>query len=209
MIIRKKYRVEMGHIVRNCSSKRCSHSMHGHSAVIEVLLEGTHLDKAGMLYDFGLMKGTVKQFIDMFDHCFVYWDKDDPSYISNIISDSDRWIALPFNPTAEMLSLFFMDAINHIIHHTAKINGEDKNLHCCGVIYHETESGYAHCCEADLDTMWDKKNFYRIGLSDAVKEDISGDLALLLTNPNATINPEYSPYNQVKANPTGQDNDWR
>jgi 6-pyruvoyl-tetrahydropterin synthase len=183
--------------------------MHGHSAVIEVLLEGTHLDKAGMLYDFGLMKGTVKQFIDMFDHCFVYWDKDDPSYISNIISDSDRWIALPFNPTAEMLSLFFMDAINHIIRHTAKINGEDKNLHCCGVIYHETESGYAHCCEADLDTMWDKNNFYRIGLSDAVKEDISGDLALLLTNPNATINPEYSPYNQVKANPTGQDNDWR
>jgi hypothetical protein len=57
--------------------------------------------------------------------------------------------------------------------------------------------------------MWDKNNFYRIGLSDAVKEDISGDLALLLANPNATINPEYSPYNQVKANPTGQDNDWR
>lgn len=209
MIIRKKYRVEMGHIVRNCSSKRCSHSMHGHSAVIEVLLEGTHLDKAGMLYDFGLMKGTVKQFIDMFDHCFVYWDKDDPSYISNIISDSDRWIALPFNPTAEMLSLFFMDAINHIIHRTAKLNGEDKNLHCCGVIYHETESGYAHCCEADLDTMWDKNNFYRIGLSDAVKEDISEDLAILLTNPNATVKPEYLPFKQVSANPTGQDNDWR
>lgn len=209
MIIRKKYRVEMGHIVRNCSSKRCSHSMHGHSAVIEVLLEGKHLDKAGMLYDFGLMKGTVKQFIDMFDHCFVYWDKDDPEYINNIISDSDRWISLPFNPTAEMLSLFFMDAVNNIIGRTIKHNGEDDRLHCCGVIYHETESGYAQCCIADLDTMWNKDNFYRIGLSDAVKEDISEELAILLADPKATVEPECLPFNQVNTNPTGQPDDWR
>lgn len=209
MIIRKKYRVEMGHIVRNCSSKRCSHSMHGHSAVIEVLLEGKHLDKAGMLYDFGLMKGTVKQFIDMFDHCFVYWDKDDPEYINNIISDSDRWISLPFNPTAEMLSLFFMDAVNNIISRTIKHNGEDDRLHCCGVIYHETESGYAQCCTADLDTMWDNDNFHRIGLSDAVKEDISEELAILLADPKATVEPECLPFNQVNTNPTGQPDDWR
>ena len=199
----------MGHIVRNCSSKRCSHSMHGHSAVIEVLLEGKHLDKAGMLYDFGLMKGTVKQFIDMFDHCFVYWDKDDPEYINNIISDSDRWISLPFNPTAEMLSLFFMDAVNNIIGRTIKHNGEDDRLHCCGVIYHETESGYAQCCIADLDTMWNKDNFYRIGLSDAVKEDISEELAILLADPKATVEPECLPFNQVNTNPTGQPDDWR
>ena len=209
MIIRKKYRVEMGHIVRNCSSKRCSHSMHGHSAVIEVLLEGKHLDNAGMLYDFGLMKGTVKQFIDMFDHCFVYWNMDDREYISHIISDSDRWISLPFNPTAEMLSIFFMDAINRIIRNTVKLNGEDKDLHCCGVIYHETESGYAQCCEADLETMWDENNFYRIDLSDAVKEDISPDLANILIHPDFKITPDSHPYNQVNANPTGQANGWR
>lgn len=209
MIIRKKYRVEMGHIVRNCSSKRCSHSMHGHSAVIEVLLEGNHLDKAGMLYDFGLMKGSVKQFIDMFDHCFVYWNMDDREYISHIISDSDRWISLPFNPTAEMLSIFFMDAINRIIHNTIKLNGEDNDLHCCGVIYHETESGYAQCCEADLETMWDENNFYRIGLSDAVREDINPDLATILIHPDFKIMPDSQPYNQVNANPTGQANDRR
>lgn len=217
MIIRKKYRVEMGHIVRNCSSKRCSHSMHGHSAVIEVLLEGKHLDKAGMLYDFGLMKGTVKQFIDMFDHCFVFWDKDDPDYIKDIQHWSDRWIALPFNPTAELLSLFFMDAINFIISHTTMLNGEDKDLKCVGVIYHETESGYAQCCLKDLDTMWDSNNLFRFQLSDAVKEDISQDLALLIsrksglliTGTGARINPGCTPYKQVNANPTGQPNDWR
>lgn len=145
MIIRKKYRVEMGHIVRNCSSKRCAHSMHGHSAIIEVLLEGSKLDNAGMLYDFGLMKGSVKQFIDMFDHCYVFWDNDDPEYIESIKKFCDRWISLPFNPTAEMLSIMFMNAINQIIRYTKKYNGEAGDLVCTGVIYHETESGYAQC----------------------------------------------------------------
>lgn len=215
MIIRKKYRVEMGHIVRNCSSERCSHSMHGHSAIIEVLLEGNHLDKAGMLYDFGLMKGTIKQFIDMFDHCFVFWDKDDPEYIRHIKEMSARWIALPFNPTAEMLSIFFMSTINSIIKRTIKLNGEDLHLHCCGVIYHETESGYAQCCEDDLETMWDKNNLERIELSDAVLKDIGDNLTTLMKNPRLLIDhgykihPEYSPFDQVNANPTGQANMWR
>ena len=129
MIIRKQYRVEMGHIVRNCSSDRCAHSMHGHSAIIEVLLEGTHLDRAGMLYDFGLMKTTIKQFIDAFDHCYVFWDKDDPEYIASIKKFCDRWVSLPFNPTAEMLSLMFMNAINKILKLTLKRNGESPDMH--------------------------------------------------------------------------------
>lgn len=210
MIIRKKYRVEMGHIVRNCSSERCSHSMHGHSAVIEVLLEGHHLDKSGMLYDFGLMKGTVKQFIDMFDHCFVFWDKDDAGYINNIKKDSARWISLPFNPTAEMLSIFFMSSINDIIRRTVKLNGEDPRLECVGVIYHETESGYAQCCMDDLNFMWDSNNtICSLHVSDAVKNDIGKDLLTLMSDPDARIEPEYTPFSQVDANPTGQQHEWR
>ena len=64
MRIRKEFRVESAHIVRNCTSHRCSHSIHGHSAVIELIFEGDRLDNAGMLYDFGLMKGSIKEFID-------------------------------------------------------------------------------------------------------------------------------------------------
>lgn len=199
----------MGHIVRNCSSKRCSHSMHGHSAIIEVLLEGSHLDKAGMLYDFGLMKGTVKSFIDMFDHCFVFWDKDDPQYIDHVKGMSDRWISLPFNPTAEMLSIFFMDAVNRIIKRTAKLNGEDPHLKCTGVIYHETESGYAQCCLEDLDTMWDNRNMRRTQVSDAVREDMDKNLIFLMDDQQHVVTPECTPFHQVNANPTGQDNDWR
>lgn len=201
MIIRKKYRVEMGHIVRNCSSKRCAHSMHGHSAIIEVLLEGSKLDNAGMLYDFGLMKGSVKQFIDMFDHCYVFWDKDDPEYIESIKKFCDRWISLPFNPTAEMLSLMFMNAINQIIRYTTKYNGETGDLVCTGVIYHETESGYAQCCQKDNESMWDSSNLGKIFVSDGVLDETNMDFIKAFQY--KYIEPDCKPYKQVNANPCG------
>lgn len=204
MLIRKQYRVEMGHIVRNCSSDRCAHSMHGHSAVIEVLLEGTHLDRAGMLYDFGLMKTTIKQFIDTFDHCYVFWDKDNPEYIESIKKFCDRWVSLPFNPTAEMLSLMFMNAINKILERTTKINGESPDLKCVGVIYHETESGYARCCLQDNETMWDKNNLERIVFSPSLSNEMSHELQDILNN--YVIDAPFAPFEQVDANPTGQQN---
>lgn len=207
MIIRKQYRVEMGHIVRNCSSDRCAHSMHGHSAIIEVLLQGKHLDKAGMLYDFGLMKGTVKEFIDAFDHCYVFWDKDDPEYIEYIKKFCDRWVSLPFNPTAEMLSVMYMNTVNHIIELTEKLNGEDINLYCSGVIYHETESGYAQCCMKDNATMWDADNLKKIKFSDKLLAGMSDDLLNILCDRH--IEQKLKPFRQVQANPTGQQNDWR
>lgn len=202
MIIRKKYRVEMGHIVRNCSSKRCAHSMHGHSAVIEVLLDGSKLDNAGMLYDFGLMKGSVKQFIDMFDHCYVFWDKDDPEYIESIKKFCDRWISLPFNPTAEMLSIMFMNAINQIIRYTTKYNGEAGDLVCTGVIYHETESGYAQCCQKDNESMWDSSNLGKIFVSDGVLDETNMDFIKAFQY--KYIEPDCKPFKQVNADPTGK-----
>ena len=202
MIIRKKYRVEMGHIVRNCSSKRCAHSMHGHSAIIEVLLEGSKLDNAGMLYDFGLMKGSVKQFIDMFDHCYVFWDKDDPEYIESIKKFCDRWISLPFNPTAEMLSMMFMNAINQIIKYTTKHNGEAGDLVCTGVIYHETESGYAQCCQKDNETMWDSSNLGKIFVSNGVLDETNMDFIKAFQY--KYIEPNCKPFKQVDADPTGK-----
>ena len=201
MLIRKQYRVEMGHIVRNCSSDRCAHSMHGHSAIIEVLLEGSALDNAGMLYDFGLMKGTVKQFIDAFDHCYVFWDKDDPEYIESIKKFCDRWISLPFNPTAEMLSLMYMNAINRIIRNTTMLNGEATDLHCCGVIYHETESGYAKCCEADNATMWNGDNLDNIKFSPKLMKEMKEDL--IDTMRNRMVNQKLKPFKQVEADPCG------
>ena len=201
MIIRKKYRVEMGHIVRNCSSDRCAHSMHGHSAIIEVLLEGNQLDNAGMLYDFGLMKGTVKEFIDAFDHCYIFWDKDDPQYIECIKKHCSRWISLPFNPTAEMLSLMFMVIINNIIRGTEKLNGESSDLHCSGVIYHETESGYAQCNQDDFNNFWKIKNESNIIFSPDITEHMTPELFDLIKG--RCVKQSIKPFHQVDASAIG------
>ena len=76
MKIRKLYRIESAHIVKNAYSQRCSHSYHGHSGVIEVFFKSDELDNAGMIFDFGAMKKTVGSFLDMFDHSAHLWKED-------------------------------------------------------------------------------------------------------------------------------------
>lgn len=146
MKIRKLYRIESAHIVINAISKRCSHSTHGHSGVIEVFLESSILDKAGMVYDFGAFKKTIGSFIDMFDHSTHLWCKDDPKRINFFKEMNERWIVLPCNPTAENYSLLLRDCISEILKRS-KYTNKEGIISCTGVRYHETVTGYA---ESDL-----------------------------------------------------------
>lgn len=189
MIIRKEFRVESSHIVRNCSSHRCSHSVHGHSAVIEVMLEGNKLDNAGMLYDFGLMKTTIKQFIDSSDHCHLIWTKDSQEYQDFFIKMNDRWIALPFNPSAENLSMYYMRGIQKIIKHTIMKNGEDPGLKVKGVRYHETTTGWAECSQEDINNIWNPEWDNCIHYSDGVTRDWSTDLMNIIYDGLTVENP--------------------
>ena len=77
MLIRKLFKFEGSHIVRDCTSQRCSHSIHGHSYQVEIFIKSRHLDFGQMVVDFGLLKGTVKDFIDSFDHTHVMWSRED------------------------------------------------------------------------------------------------------------------------------------
>lgn len=188
MKIRKEFKVESAHIVRNCTSHRCSHSIHGHSAVIEVFLESALLDNAGMVYDFGLMKGTVKSFIDSMDHCYILCEKDAPEFRDFIKKTCDRWIELPFNPSAECLSMFVMFGVNQILDRTQKSNGESGNLRVTGVRYHETTTGWAECNAEDIAILWHDDWGERIKFSDGVLVDWPDDLVAvmsgkLITNP--------------------------
>lgn len=189
MVIRKEFRVESSHIVRNCSSWRCSHSVHGHSAVIEVMLEGTKLDNAGMLYDFGLMKSTIKQFIDSSDHCHLIWSKDKPEYKEFFKKMNDRWIELPFNPSAENLSMYYMRGIQNILDHTRMMNGETINLRVKGVRYHETTTGWAECSQSDIDILWNSDWDNQIIYSDGILRDWSDDLKDIIFNDKKIENP--------------------
>lgn len=148
MLIRKKFAFENAHIVRNCSSDRCRRSIHGHSYKVEVLLEANAFDNGQMVYDFGLMKGTIRDVVDAFDHAIAFWDKDDPVYIDYCKQFSARWISIPVSPSAEQFSRLFFVMIDAILKNTLMQNGEpDILLH--SIIVHETESGYAQCFRAD------------------------------------------------------------
>lgn len=148
MIIRKKYKFENAHVVRNCSSDRCKFSIHGHSYVVEVLLDGDTLDNGHMLYDFGLMKGTIKDFIDSFDHATTIWDKDDPEYVAFVKKHSLRWVSFPVSPSAEQISRVIFCVVDAILKNTLMVNGE-VNVSLHSIIVHETDTGYAQCFRED------------------------------------------------------------
>lgn len=148
MLIRKLFKFENAHIVRNCSSDRCRRSIHGHSYKVEVLLEAHAFDHGQMVYDFGLMKGTIRDVIDAFDHAICFWDRDEADYIAWAKHYSARWIAMPVSPSAEQFSRLFFVLIDAILKNTDMANGEhDVVLH--SVIAHETETGYAQCFRDD------------------------------------------------------------
>lgn len=188
MIIRKEFRVESAHIVRNCTSERCSHSVHGHSAVIEVFFEGRRLDNAQMLVDFGLMKGSIKQFIDSMDHCTLICANDDPEYVEKMKQFSDRYIVLPFNPSAEMLSTFLLAGINYIIQNTEFNNGED-DVHVKAVRYHETATGYAEADQEDASNQFPDLRWKDVEFSDGVRRDWSDDLKDCIDYGTHIVNP--------------------
>lgn len=148
MLIRKLFKFENAHIVRGCSTRRCSHSIHGHSYKVELLLEAQALDHGQMVYDFGLLKQGPRTLIDAFDHAVAIWSGDNPDYISACERFSERWILIPVSPSAEQFSRLFFVLIDRLLELTEMTNGEaDVRLH--SVIVHETETGYAQCFRED------------------------------------------------------------
>jgi len=148
MIIRKLFKFENAHIVRDCSTLRCSENMHGHSYKVEVLLESNYLDHGQMVYDFGLMKLTIKELIDAFDHGITLWSKDDSGYIEAMKRHSKRWVELPVSPSAEQFSRVIYLMVERVLQCTGMQNGErEVKLH--SIIVHETNTGYAQGFKED------------------------------------------------------------
>ncbi|CAA6807316.1 MAG: 6-carboxytetrahydropterin synthase (EC @ Queuosine biosynthesis QueD, PTPS-I [uncultured Sulfurovum sp.] len=148
MIIRKLFKFENAHIVRGCSTQRCSQNIHGHSYKIEVLLESSYLDNGQMIYDFGLMKQSIKELIEAFDHSITLWSADEVSYVEDMKKHSARWVELPVSPSAEQFSRVIYLMVERVLVCTGMVNGErEVRLH--SVIVHETETGYAQGFKED------------------------------------------------------------
>ncbi len=142
MIIRKLFKFENAHIVRNCSTRRCSENLHGHSYKVEVLLESDYLDHGQMVYDFGLTKLYIKELIDSFDHGITLWSGDELEYLEAMKRFSKRWVVLPVSPSAEQFSRVVYQMVERVLACSSMQNGE-RNVQLHSIIVHETETGYA------------------------------------------------------------------
>ena len=167
MIIRKKFRFEGAHIVRNCTSQRCRENIHGHSYEVEVFLKSNHLDNGFMVMDFVLLH-HVREFIQSFDHAFTLWDMEDEKVKKAIYTINTRVAEIPVSPSAEGYALLFFFVINLIIANAFLINGE-KNVKLHAVRVHETQSGYAESSAEDLEMV--KFTLNDVKLNDGIKKE--------------------------------------
>lgn len=149
MLIRKLFKFENAHIVRNCTSDRCKRSIHGHSYKVELLLKASKLDHGQMVYDFGLLKGVIKDLYDAFDHAICFWQHDDVQYIQACQTFSARWVSLPVSPSAEQFSRIFFYLAQQVLASTVTQNGEG-DVEVYSVIVHETDTGYAQSFLEDI-----------------------------------------------------------
>ena len=148
MIIRKLFKFENAHIVRGCSTTRCSQNIHGHSYQVEVLIESNYLDNGQMVYDFGLMKLSIKELIDAFDHSITLWSRDGLDYINDMKKHSKRWIELPVSPSAEQFARVIYLMIERVLEVTV-MNNKERNITLNSIIVHETKTGYAQAFKED------------------------------------------------------------
>ena len=148
MEIRKQFKYEMAHVVRNAWSNRCAYSIHGHSYVVEVFISGTKYDNGGMLIDFGLVKKYLNDFIDSFDHACVLWNiEKDRKTIEHFKENFDRVIVTEFPSSAEVQAEMFFRVANQILNYLKQNsqlnNGESLDVEISRVRVHETKTGFA------------------------------------------------------------------
>ena len=145
MQIRKVFKFEAAHRVRSSTGSRCRESIHGHSYIVEVFL--TSIDYNDMVLDFGDLKKAIGDFFDCLDHATFIWEGDDHFYKESIYKFSKRVIRMRRDPTAENMARAFLKVV---LNHTATNFTGMLDAVSTRVRVHETATGYAEACPADL-----------------------------------------------------------
>jgi len=131
MKIAKEFRWEMGH--RLSFHKGKCINLHGHSYKLLVEFEGS-LDKNGMLIDYFDVKTVISPIVNELDHAFMVYEKD-TEVIDALNKLNSRFVAVPYEPTAENLCGYFLGKI--------KSAGLPAKITGVKVKVFETESTYA------------------------------------------------------------------
>jgi 6-pyruvoyltetrahydropterin/6-carboxytetrahydropterin synthase len=129
MVIRKLFKAETAHRVLGAYTQKCR-GIHGHSYKFEIFLSGNELDDAHMVMDFKLLKEKLSKFLDAFDHSLIVYDQDE--YLLSVVEKlNERYMIVPYNPTAEQFAVHIYDYANSL------------KLDIKKVIVHETDTGCA------------------------------------------------------------------
>jgi 6-pyruvoyltetrahydropterin/6-carboxytetrahydropterin synthase len=145
--IRKIFYSETAHIVRQAFSQSCAQNVHGHSYKWEVEIEGP-LNKAGMVLDFGELK-PIKQFINLFDHAMILWEKDSESFKQFFLDNCERVVIMKENTTAENMAKL----VYKFVHDWLRIKKIPFSVVVKRVSVYETSTGCGiaeDCDESDV-----------------------------------------------------------
>ena len=129
--IRKVFKFEAAHRLLSAHSTECL-ALHGHSYVVEVFLASPHLNKAGMVMDFGRLKDFMIPAINRFDHSCILHDDDG--------LDQGNEIHMKQNPTAENMAHHFFTYLENELE--IGVHG-DTSWMVEKVRVHETATGWA------------------------------------------------------------------
>jgi 6-pyruvoyltetrahydropterin/6-carboxytetrahydropterin synthase len=97
----KRFEIENGHMLSkhpdNCKFP------HGHSRLVEIVLTAETLDENDMVCDFKVLKSTIKEFLESWDHAMAM-NTQDPHFVTLRQAYGDR--VIPFenqDPTTEVM----------------------------------------------------------------------------------------------------------
>jgi 6-pyruvoyltetrahydropterin/6-carboxytetrahydropterin synthase len=104
---------------------RCA-NLHGHNYRIHFSVVGD-LDGLGRVMDFGAIKALLCNWLEAnWDHRFLIWNRDP---LAPALRELDSSVVeVPFNPTAEHIALYLMDAVAPRV-----LAGTGIRLHACTV----------------------------------------------------------------------------
>lgn len=107
MRIAKEFKWEMGHRLTFHEDK-CK-NLHGHSYKMMVEIDGTP-DNNGMVLDYYIMSQIINPIVDNLDHGFIVKNGDN-LLIDFLENMNSKFTLVDFEPTAENLCIYFLDAI--------------------------------------------------------------------------------------------------
>ena len=141
--IRKQFKFEMAHQLKDSYSAACHENLHGHSYVLELYFISQKTDKNGMVVDFGEVKDVIGDYVNSWDHSLtmpVFFDK---AYLDMLATYTKKMRITAYNPTAENMAKAMFEEISKMVNEYQTKNSGTINWELSKVRLHETTTGWA------------------------------------------------------------------